>query len=168
MSELRSPIILGSVALYMGLCIVVGVWAMRRTHSAKDFFMAGRQLGIMITGIAIFSSTMSGFGFVGGPGLVYSLGMSSVWMVISMSTSYAVADFLLGKRLRLFAGAFDSISLPDAVAVRYGSEATRFLTALAILLGILGYLATQTLAMATVLQSILVAAGYFPEVSLVT
>ena len=91
MSELRSPIILGSVALYMGLCIVVGLWAMRRTHSAKDFFMAGRQLGIMITGIAIFSSTMSGFGFVGGPGLVYSLGMSSVWMVISVSTSYAVA-----------------------------------------------------------------------------
>ena len=168
MSELRSPIILGSVALYMGFCIVVGVWAMRQTHSAKDFFMAGRQLGIMITGIAIFSSTMSGFGFVGGPGLVYSLGMSSVWMVISVSTSYAVADFLLGKRLRLFAGAFDSISLPDAVAARYGSEATRFLTALAILLGILGYLATQTLAMATVLQSILVATGYFPEVSLVT
>ncbi len=141
---------------------------MRRTHSAKDFFMAGRQLGIMITGIAIFSSTMSGFGFVGGPGLVYSLGMSSVWMVISVSTSYAVADFLLGKRLRLFAGAFDSISLPDAVAARYGSEATRLLTAIAILLGILGYLATQTLAMATVLQTILVGTGYVPEVSLVT
>ena len=26
MNELRSPIILGSVALYMGFCIVVGVW----------------------------------------------------------------------------------------------------------------------------------------------
>ena len=61
MNELRSPIILGCVVLYMILCIFVGLWAMRRTRSAKDFFMAGRELGIMITGIAIFSSTMSGF-----------------------------------------------------------------------------------------------------------
>ncbi len=168
MSELRNPIILGSVAAYMVLCIVVGLWAMRHTRTAKDFFMAGRRLGVMLTGVAIFSSTMSGFGFVGGPGLVYSLGMSSVWMVISVSTSYAVADFLLGKRLRLFAGFFDSISLPDAVAARYGSEATRFLTAVAILLGIVGYLATQTLAMATVLQSIFHGTGYFPDIGLVT
>ena len=167
MNELRSPIILGCVVLYMILCIFVGLWAMRRTRSAKDFFMAGRELGIMITGIAIFSSTMSGFGFVGGPGLVYSLGMSSVWMVITISAAYATSDFLLGKRLRLFAGAFNCISLPDAVAARYESEVTRFLTAIAILLGILGYLATQTLAMAIVLQSILVGTGYFPQISLI-
>ena len=167
MNELRSPIILGCVVLYMILCIFVGLWAMRRTRSAKDFFMAGRELGIMITGIAIFSSTMSGFGFVGGPGLVYSLGMSSVWMVITISVAYATSDFLLGKRLRLFAGAFNCISLPDAVAARYESEVTRFLAAIAILLGILGYLATQTLAMAIVLQSILVGTGYFPQISLI-
>ena len=83
MEALRHPILLGSVALYMVLCVLVGLWAMRRTHSVRDFFMAGRDLGIMVTGVAIFSSTMSGFGFVGGPGLVYSMGMSSVWIVIT-------------------------------------------------------------------------------------
>ena len=168
MESLRSPIILGSVLAYMAICVLVGLWAMRRTRSTKDFFMAGRELGILVTAVAIFSSTMSGFGFVGGPGLVYSLGMSSIWIVITVTTSYAVADFLLGKRLRLMAGLFDSVSLPDVLAVRYGSESVRFLTALAIVLGILGYLATQTLAMATVLQSILVGTGYAPEIGLVT
>jgi Na+/proline symporter len=67
--------------------------------------------------------------------------------------------------LRLFAGVLDTISLPDIVAARYNSEATRGLSALAILLGVLGYLATQMLAMAIVLQSMLINSNFWPDVS---
>ena len=168
METFRQPIILSSLLAFMALCLGVGLWALRRTASTRDFFMAGRNLGLVVTGVAIFSSTMSGFGFVGGPGLVYSLGMSSVWIVITATISYAIGDFLMGKRVRLFAGYFDSVSLPDAVAARYGNETTRLLTALAILLGSLGYLATQILAMATVLQNILHRTEMFSEIGLVS
>jgi SSS family transporter len=167
MEAYRSPIILGSVVAYIVLCVAVGIWAMRRTRSTRDFFMAGRDIGIVVTGVAIFSSTMSGFGFVGGPGLVYSLGMSSVWMILAAGSGFAIIHYLMGKRLRMFAGLFDSVSLPDAVAVRYNSETARFLTAIAILLGVMGYLATQILAMATVLQSILHQTGLFAGIGLV-
>ena len=92
MEALRSPIILICVALYMGMCIGVGLWALRRTRSTRDFFVAGRRLGIAVTGLAIFSSTLSGFGFVGGPGLVYSMGMSSIWMVVPTSFSFALCS----------------------------------------------------------------------------
>ncbi len=112
----RSAIILSCVALYMAICIGIGIWAMRRTKSTRDFFMAGRNLGIMVTGLAIFSTTLSGFGFVGGPGLVYSMGMSSVWIVTTATMGFALSAFLLAKRLRLFAGFFDTVSLPSAVA----------------------------------------------------
>ncbi|GAG12695.1 unnamed protein product, partial [marine sediment metagenome] len=128
---------------------------MTRTKSTRDFFMAGRHLGIVVTSVAVFSSTMSGFGFVGGPGLVYRMGMSSLWMVVCTSIGFSLTFFLLGKRLRLFAELRDSVSLPDAVMARYNSATTSSLTAVAILLGVIGYLATQILAMATVLQSIL-------------
>ena len=67
-------IVLVCIALYTLLCLAVGIWAMRRTSSSRDFFMAGRNLGIVVTACALFSSLMSGFGFVGGPGL--SPGMS--------------------------------------------------------------------------------------------
>lgn len=155
----RNLIVLGCVGGYMGLCIWVGIWAMRRTKSTKDFFMAGRDLGIFVTALAVFSSTLSGFGFVGGPGLVYRMGMSSIWMVVPAGIGYSLSFFLLGKRLRLFAELRDSVSLPDAVAARYKSETSRFLTAIAILLGVLGYLATQILAMAYVLKDILETSG---------
>ena len=166
MEALRNPIIFTSVAAYMLLCIAVGIWALRRTASVRDFFMAGRNLGVMVTGIAMFSSTMSGFGFVGGPGLVYAMGMSSIWLVISIGVGQTLTAYLMGKRLRLFAGLAESVSLPDAVAVRYGSDTVRLLTAVAILLGVMGYLATQILAMATVLQSILRDVGIFADISL--
>ena len=155
MEQYRNPIVLAFVGLYMAICVGVGVWALRRTKSSHDFFMAGKDLGIFVTGLAVFSSTLSGFGFVGGPGLVYRMGMSSMWMVICASIGYCISFYLLGKRIRLFAEVRSPVSLPDAIAARYRSETTRFLSALAIILGVLGYLATQILAMATVLQDIL-------------
>ncbi|MEM1176742.1 MAG: hypothetical protein AAGM22_00230 [Acidobacteriota bacterium] len=151
----RDLVILSCVGAYLVLCMAVGIWAMRRTNSAHDFFMAGRGLGVLVTGMAIFSTTLSGFAFVGGPGLVYAMGTSSLWIIITSSMGFALSSFLIAKRLRLFAELCDTASLPDAVAARYGAESTRLLTAIAILLGVMGYLATQLLAMATVLQSLL-------------
>ena len=165
MDEYRAWIILGCVAAFFAMCIAVGLWAMRKTKSASDFFMAGRDLGFIVTAVAVFSSTMSGFGFVGGPGLVYQMGMSSAWMIVCTGLSYTVCFFLLAKRLRILAEVRESISLPDAVQARYGSRLAGFLTAVAILLGVLGYLGTQILAMATVMQQVL--AGVLPvEMSL--
>jgi Na+/proline symporter len=139
MEEYRSLIVLVSVVAYMVMCIGIGLWAMRRTKSTQDFFMAGRHLGIIVASVAVFSSTMSGWGFVGGPGLVYKMGTSSFWMVVSTAMGMCITFFLLGKRLRLFAELREPISLPDAVAARYGSPTTSLLTAVAILLGVMGY-----------------------------
>lgn len=166
MEASRSAITLALIGLYAGACIAVGLWAMRRTRSARDFFVAGRDLGVLVSSVAIFSSLLSGFGFVGGPGLVYRMGMSSVWLVLTSVTGYVLTFALLAKRLRLVAEARDSISLPDAVAARYDSETSRALTALAILLGVMGYLATQILAMATVLQDVLAGVESIGAVSL--
>ena len=151
----RGVTILFSVVFYMGICVVVGLWALRRTRSSADFFMAGRNLGVIVTGFAVFSSIMSGFGFVGGPGLVYHMGMSSLWMVISAPMGTCISFYLLGKRIRLLAELKESVSLPDVVAARYNSQLTRLLASLSILLGVMGYLGTQILAMATVLQDII-------------
>ena len=155
MEQYRNVIVLGCVAAYMVLCIAIGLWAMRRTRSAHDFFMAGRNLGVIVTGVAIFSSTLSGFGFVGGPALIYKMGISSVWMVICAAIGFCLSFFLLGKRIWLFAAMRKSVSLPDVVATRYKSELSRFLMAVAILLGVMAYLGSQIKAMSHVLQDIM-------------
>jgi Na+/proline symporter len=88
-------------------------------------------------------------------------------MVCVASMGYAVAFFLVAKRIRMIAGVRDALSLPDIVAARYSSETMRALTAITILLGVMGYLATQILAMALVLQTLLGATETFAGISLV-
>jgi len=162
----RNTIVFGCVATYMVLCIIIGLWAMRKTKNAHDFFMAGRNLGVLVTGIAVFSSTLSGFGFVGGPALIYKMGISSVWMVICAAIGFCLTFYLLGKRIWLFAAMRESVSLPDVVATRYKSELSRFLMALAILLGVMAYLGSQIKAMAHVLQDIMSRGSFWQDISL--
>lgn len=154
MEAYRNGIILFCVCTYMVACIAIGLWAMRRTKSTHDFFMAGRNLGVVITGVAMFSSIMSGFGFVGGPGFVYRMGLSSFWILAATPMGLSIAFMLLAKRLRLLGELRNCVSLPDVAEARYRSRTVRFLVALAILFGVVGYLAAQIKAMAVVLQDI--------------
>ena len=166
MEASRNLIILSCLLVYFAMCIGVGIWAMKRTKSSHDFFMAGRDLGIVVTAFALFSSTLSGFGFVGGPGLVYDMGVSSLWMIVCGTVATCFTFYLVAKRLRFFSEVYNTVSLPDAVAIRYKSELSRFLTAIAILLGVVGYLAAQIMAMAVVLQEILNGVDAIPEVGI--
>lgn len=168
MEAFRQEIIIGAVAAYMIFCVLTGLWAMKRTKNSSDFFIAGRGLGPIVVSLALFSSTLSGFGFVGGPGLVYSIGVSSFWMVVISSSGYALAFFMVAKRIRMIAELRNCISLPDIVAARYNSEAVRFLIAVTIVLGVMGYLATQILAMAVVMQAIMSGTTMFAGIGLVS
>jgi sodium/proline symporter len=168
MEAFRHEIILASLVIYMVLMVLMGLWAMGRIKSASDFFVANRSLGPIVIALAVFSSTLSGFGFVGGPGLVYSTGISSIWMASVAATGFAVSFFLISKRIRMIAELRDTVSLPDVVAARYNSEAARLLIAITIILGVLGYMATQILAMALVLQSVLGATDAFAQITLVS
>ena len=150
-----SPTIIFCVTAYLAVCFGIGLWAMRRTHSSADFFLAGKQLGPAVVVMATISSIMSGFGFVGGPGLVFDSGTSSMWMALAASFGMPFAVLMTGKRLRLLAEARDVLTLPDAVAARYGGRWPRLVMALAILLGVIGYLGTQVMAVGLVLVAVL-------------
>ena len=60
MEAYRQEIIIGAVLIYFVFCVLTGIWAMRRTHSSSDFFVAGRGLGPIVVSLALFSSTLSG------------------------------------------------------------------------------------------------------------
>ncbi len=150
-----SQLIITCVVIYLAICSGIGVWAMRRTKSSSDFFLAGMSIGPVVVVMATISSVMSGFGFVGGPGLVYESGASSLWMVFVSAFSLPVAFILTGKRLRLMVEIRDVLTLPGAVEARYGGTWPALAMSVAIVLGVMGYLGTQVLAIGTVLQSVL-------------
>lgn len=165
-AESNQYIALFFVVIYLFLCIGIGIWSYYKTKSTSDFFAAGRSLGPVLIGLAIFSSTLSGFGFVGGPGLVYASGTSSIWMVSICALGFSLTFFTIAKPIRIIAELRDCISLPDVVYARYNSNPTRLLLSLTIILGVMGYLATQILAMSVVLFSLIKGIEIFSFITL--
>lgn len=101
------------------------------------------------------ASTLSGFAFIGGPGLVYSVGMTAVFIILPASLTNTMGALVLGKRLRLLGETRRLVTVPDAIGARYRSPAAQGLSAVAILVGIVGYVGTNILALGIVVDSIL-------------
>lgn len=142
-----------AMLITIGVTVSIGVHAYRQARTEQQYFAYGRRLRWFVLGVATFSTVMSGFGFVGGPGLVYASGTTSLWMTFAAALGIPFSFLLVGRRLRALAGP-DVLTLPDAVYARFRSNAARGAIAVSILLGILAYLGSQILAAAFVLMQV--------------
>ena len=147
------PAIVAIALLYFVVVGSIAVWAARRTRSANDFFVAGQGIGIVALAIAAMAATLSGFAFIGGPGLVYQSGTGAVFLVLSASITNTMGAWVLAKRMRLLGEARGLITVPDAIGARYRSPAAQGLAAVAILVAVVGYMATNFLALGLVLNA---------------
>jgi sodium/proline symporter len=150
---MNDPIIIAMMAVTIGVTLAIGIHAYREANTQQQYFAYGQQLRWVVLGLATFSTVMSGFGFVGGPGLVYNQGTTSLWMTFAAAIGIPLSFVLVGRKLHALAGP-DVLTIPDAIHRRFGSQAARFTVALAILLGILAYLGSQMLAAAFVFQQV--------------
>ena len=140
--------------MYFIVVAAIGAWATKRTRTAADFFVAGQGIGLWPLAIAAMSATLSGFAFIGGPGLVYQAGLGAVFIVLPLSLTNAMGAWVLAKRLRLLAEVRTMITIPDAIAARYDSRAAQGLSGVAILIAVVGYMATNILALGLVINAI--------------
>lgn len=154
MTTPETPGVLGWVLAYLLLTIVVGGWAARYTRTQSDFFLAGQRLGLLVTGVTTMSAAFSGVVFLGGPGLMYRLGVGSLFICLPIGVTAGMLCWLVAKRLRLLAAVDGVLTIPDAVRLRYRSRTAGGAAAVAVLLGSVGYLAAQLLALGVVLQAV--------------
>jgi Na+/proline symporter len=152
---LDRPVIIFSALLYLAVCGALGVWSLRRTRNARDFWIAGQGLGVFVTGLATMAAAFSGFVFLGGPGLTYRIGLSSLFINLSIGFTPALLVWVVAKRLRLLAEVREVYTIPDAVLARYGSRSASGAAAVAILVGTIGYLGAQLLALGTLIEAVL-------------
>ena len=152
--RVAQPTVLFSALAYMLVVAVIAAWASRRTRTARDFFVAGDGIGVWTLAIAAMAATLSGFTFIGGPGLVYSLGLGAVFIVLPASLTNTMTTWTLAKRLRLLAEVRGLITVPDAIGARYRSRSAQGLAGIAMLVAIVGYMATNALALGLVIDAV--------------
>jgi Na+/proline symporter len=148
------PAVITVGLLYFAVIIGISVWAGRRTRTASDFFVAGKGIGLVALTVASVSVSVSGFAFIGGPGFIYAVGLGAMYIVLPAAVTNVMGAWVLAKRIRLLGEARNLITIPDAIGARYRSPAAQGLAAVAMLVGIIGYMATNALAMGVVINSI--------------
>lgn len=151
---MTQPVVIGVAVVYFAVVTAIGVWAMRRTRTADDFFVAGKGIGLLALSVAAMSATLSGFAFIGGPGLVYSLGLGAMYIILPASITSAMVAWVLAKRMRLLGELRGLLTVPDAIGVRYGSPLAQGLAGVSVLVAVVGYMATNFLALGLVIDAI--------------
>lgn len=154
LQHVASPTIVIVALLYFLGVVAISVWASRRTRTARDFFVAGHGIGLIALTVASVSTSVSGFAFIGGPGLVYSIGMAALYIVLPASVTNVMGAWVLAKRMRLLGEVRGLMTVPDAIGARYRSPAAQGLAGLSMLVAIVGYMATNCLAMGYVINAI--------------
>jgi sodium/proline symporter len=130
------PVIVGTIVVYMGVCLVLGFVAYRRTTNLADFILGGRSLGSWVTAFSAQASDMSGWLLMGLPGLAYLAGFDAAWLAAGLIVGTWLNWRFIAAPLRTRTEQLgDSLTLPDYFERRFDdrSRVLRTITALLIL-----------------------------------
>jgi Na+/proline symporter len=152
--RIAQPLVIAVGIGYFAVIIGISIWASRRTRTARDFYVGGHNIGLIALTVASVSTSVSGFAFIGGPGLMYAVGLGAMFIVLPASVTNVMGAWVLAKRMRLLGEARGLMTVPDAIGARYRSRSVQGLSGVAILVGIVGYMATNALAMGVVISAI--------------
>jgi len=140
--ENRSLLIGLTFVAYLGVVMVIGVIAWRRTRDLADFVLGGRRLGSWVAALSASASDMSGWLLLGLPGYAYAAGLESFWLAFGLLLGTWLNWRLVAARLRTESEtAGDALTLPHYFANRFrdGSGLIRVVSSLFVLLFFLFY-----------------------------
>ncbi len=108
---------------YLGLMISIGIWSMKKTTGANDYFLGGRGLSGPVAALSAQASDMSGWLLMGLPGSVYALGTGQAWIAIGLGLGTIFNWLIIAKPLRAYTiVANNSMTLPEYFGNRFHDE----------------------------------------------
>jgi SSS family solute:Na+ symporter/sodium/proline symporter len=146
-----------SLALYFAVMLGIGLYAFKKsTSDVSGFMLGGRSLGPGVTALSAGASDMSGWMLMGVPGLMYTVGLSSVWISLGLILGAYLNYLIVAPRLRTYTEmANDSITLPDFFENRFAdsSRALRITSSIVIILFFTLYTSSCIVAGGTLFES---------------
>lgn len=110
---------LSAIILYMGLMLVIGWYAYKRTTNLNDYMLGGRSFGPAVTALSAGAADMSGWLLMGLPGAIYAFGMVEAWIAIGLTLGAYLNWLLVAPRLRVYTQVSgDSITIPSYLESR--------------------------------------------------
>src|SRR6478752_4646330 len=137
-------------AVVLAGTLVITRWAAKRTHSATEFYAAGRGVSGAANGVATAGDYLSASTFLGYAGLMYLYGFDGWIIGLGACLSFLPVLYLLAERMRN-AGKF---TVADVLAFRLRARPVRVATAINTLLISGIYLVAQLVGAGAVIEAL--------------
>src|SRR4029077_742588 len=141
---------LGIFALIVAITLGITYWASKRTHSATEFWAAGRGITGVQNGFAIAGDYMSAASFLGIAGLIFLFGFDGVLYAVGFLVAFLTVLFLLAERMRN-AGKY---TMADVLSFRLNQRPARAAAALGTLAVAAFYLIAQMVGAGVLIQAL--------------
>lgn len=111
------------LVLYLGIMAFIGWYAGRKTNSIGDFFVLSGKAGVLVSGIAYFSTQFSMGTFLGTPGTIYGVGYAGMAISVPGAVFCMILPALLiGRKLITFGHKYGFLTMADYLTDRYHSK----------------------------------------------
>ena len=118
-------ILIAGMATFFG----IGWYSLRHTRNETDYWIAGGKLGWAGGGATLAATHTSAGTFIGTIGVMYTVGWSFGWLVLSIPLAYWFTAAVLAPRFTRVR----ELTLPAFLEARYQSKGVRALAAVVIL-----------------------------------
>lgn len=127
---------------YFLLIFFIGWLSLKWTKSEEDYWIAGSKLGWGIGGATMAATHTSAGTFIGTIGVIYSVGWSFGWVLITIPLAYWFMVAVLAPRFTVV----KELTLPAYLERRYQSKTARGVGGLIILIATVVYIQAQIVA----------------------
>lgn len=132
------------IVLFFAITVVIGIVCRKKAGSVGDFVLAGRSVGPWLTAFAYGTSYFSSVVFVGYAGQFgWNFGVSATWIGIGNALiGSLLAWVILGRRTRIMTKHFESATMPDFFAKRFGCSKLKIVASVIIFVFLVPYSAS--------------------------
>ena len=108
------------LVLYLGIMAFIGWYAGRKTNNIGDFFVLSGKAGVVVSGIAYFSTQFSMGTFLGTPGTIYGVGYAGMAISVPGAVFCMILPALLiGRKLITLGHKYGFLTMADYLTDRY-------------------------------------------------
>ena len=130
-----------AVAAFACLMVGIGLYALRRTKTSSDFFLAGRNVGPWVSAFAYGTTYFSAVLFIGYAGSQgWGFGISVLWVALGNALIGSwLAWKVLARRTRSITARLGAMTMPEFLETRYQSKGLKIAAAILIFVFLIPY-----------------------------
>jgi len=128
------------IGILLLISVFLGILGRKKWKTFDEYLVGHRDIGPIITGLALSASYLSGWAFCGSTGVVYSVGFSGMWFAgIWSIVGIIPCVWLASVKTREFASKLKAATLPETIGKRFESKMLQAVIGMSMLLFLFMY-----------------------------